>query len=330
MTMSAFATLRRSFLTAACAALACAAVTSAAGPAMAADKATAVNLDWATYNPLSVVIKAKGWMEEEFAKDKIEVKWSQSAGSNLALSALNNKTIDFGSSAGAAALIARINGGEFKSVYVFSKPEWTALLVRKDSPIKSVADLKDKRVAAARGTDPHVFLVLALKANNMTAKDVKLVLMQHKDGQAALEGGDVDAWAGLDPLMAQSELKAGSKLMFRQPDFNTYGVLNVREEFAAANPDLVSRVLKVYEKARKWAQDNPAELKTAMVAATGLPDDVIGRQLTRTDHSNGAVGAAQRSTILASGQALQEAGVIPGDVDVAKTVDGMLDGKYLK
>lgn len=317
---------RRAFLATAGAAFALA----AAAPAMAADKATAIGIDWATYNPLSVVIKAKGWMEEEFAKDKIEIKWTQSAGSNLALSALNGKTVDFGSTAGAAALLGRINGGEFKSVYVFSKPEWTALLVRKDSTLKSIADLKDKRVAAARGTDPHVFLIRALKANNLTAKDVKLVLMQHKDGQQALDSGDVDAWVGLDPLMAQSEIKSGAKLMFRQTDYNTYGVLNVREDFAAANPELVGRVLKVYEKARTWALANPGELKTAMVTATGLPEDVIARQLDRTDMKNGAIGAPQRTAILAAGQALQEAGVIPADVDVSKTVDGMLEAKYLK
>jgi sulfonate transport system substrate-binding protein len=307
-----------------------AALCLAAAPAMAADKAAAIAIDWASYNPLSVLIKAKGWMEAEFAKDKIEVKWVQSAGSNLALSALNSKAVDFGSTAGAAALMGRVNGGEFKSVYVFSKPEWTALLVKKDSPIKSVAELKDKRVAAARGTDPHIFLIRALKANNLTAKDVKLVLMQHKDGQQAVESGDVDAWMGLDPLMAQSELKGGTKLLYRNADYNTYGVLNVREDFAAANPELVSRVLKVYENARKAALANPADLKAAMIAATGLPEDVIARQLERTDLSNGTIGAAQRATITAAGQALQDAGIVPGDIDVAKTVDGMLDAKYLK
>lgn len=317
---------RRTFLAAACAAV----CLTAALPAAAADKATAITLDWASYNPLSVFIKSKGWMEQEFAQDKIEVKWAQSAGSNLALTALNAKTVDFGSTAGAAALMGRINGGEFKSVYVYSRPEWTALLTRKDSTAKTIADLKDKRVAAARGTDPHIFLIRALKANNMTVKDVKLVLMQHKDGQQALDSGEVDAWVGLDPLMAQSELKGQGKLFFRNTDYNTYGVLNVREDFAAANPALVSRVLTVYEKARKEALAKPAELKAAMVAATGLPEDVIIRQLERTDLSNGAIGGAQRESILAAGQALQEAGVVPGDVDVAKTVGDMLEAKYLK
>lgn len=322
--MNAIATItRRAVLAATLAATAL-----AAAPSWAADKTVA--LDWATYNPLSVVIKAKGWMEQEFAKDGIEVKWSQSGGSNIAVTAMNAKTIDFGSTAGAAALIGRINGGEFKSVYVFSKPEWTALLTRKDSAIKSVADLKDKRVAAARGTDPHVFLIRALKAGGLTAKDVKVVLLQHDAGMRALDAGEVDAWVGLDPLMAQSELKGQGKLTVRQPDYNTYGVLNVREEFAAKNPELVTRVLKVYEQARAWAKSNPAELKAAMVAATGLPDDVIARQMERTDFSSSAIGAPQKASILAAGQALQEAGVITPDVDVAKTVDALLEPKYLK
>ena len=317
---------RRKFL--ATALILVAAVTSA--PAFAADKVATINIDWATYNPLSIVIKAKGWMEQEFAKDGTQVNWVQSPGSNIAISAMNSKAVDFGSTAGAAALMGRINGGEFKSVYVFSKPEWTAMVTRKDSAIKSVTDLKDKRVAAARGTDPHIFLILALKANKMTVKDIKLVLMQHKDGQQAIETGEVDAWMGLDPLMAQSELKGSGRLFYRNPDFNTYGLLNVREEFAKANPEQVTRVLGVYEKARKWALENPAEVKAAMVAASGLPDDVIARQLERTDLKQSAVGAPQRATILAAGQALQEAGVIPPDIDVAKTLDAMLDAHYLK
>ena len=97
-------------------------------PAFAADALKEIHIDWATYNPVSMVLKQKGLLEKEFAKDGISIVWVQSAGSNKALEFLNAGSIDFGSTAGSAALVAKINGNPIKSIYVYSRPEWTALV----------------------------------------------------------------------------------------------------------------------------------------------------------------------------------------------------------
>jgi sulfonate transport system substrate-binding protein len=288
-----------------------------------------IRIDWATYNPVSLILKDQGPMEKAFAADGIKIRWVLSAGSNKALEFLNASSLDFGSTAGAAALIAKVNGNPIKSVYVFSRPEWTALVTGKDSPIKTVADLKGQRVAVTRGTDPHIFLVRALAGAGLSEKDVKLVLLQHADGRTALERGDVNAWAGLDPLMAASEVESGARLFFRKPEANTWGVLNVREEFAKANPALVKRVLTVYEDARKWCLAHPAELKASMMAATKLSDPVISKQLERTDISSGKIGAVQAGTIIEAGKALQAAGVLDEKLDMAAITNGMIDASYL-
>lgn len=287
-----------------------------------------IRIDWATYNPVSLVLKDKGLLEEEFKKDGITIRWVQSLGSNKALEFLNAGSLDLGSTAGSAALVAKINGNPIKSVYVYSRPEWTALVTKGDA-IKTVADLKGKRVAVTRGTDPHIFLVRALADAKLTEKDVKLVLLQHPDGRAALERGDVEAWAGLDPLMAASEVEGGAKLFFRNAAANTWGILNVREEFAQKNPELVSRVLKVYEQARQWSLANPKDLSATLVAATKLPDAVIAKQLERTELTHGPIGQPQADTILAAGLALQQAGVIDASVDVKATVNALIEPKYL-
>ncbi|MBS0532496.1 MAG: aliphatic sulfonate ABC transporter substrate-binding protein [Proteobacteria bacterium] len=298
--------------------------------AHAADKPKELRIDWATYNPVSMLIKDKGWFEKEFAKDGISIRWVQTLGSNKALEFLNAGSIDFGSTAGSAALVGRINGNPIRAIYVYSKPEWTALVTRKDTPIKTVADLKGKRVAVTRGTDPHIFLVRALQKAGLSEKDIQPVLLQHPDGATALIRGDVDAWAGLDPMMAQAEIRDGAKLFYRDADANTYGILNVREEFAKDNPDLVKRVLAVYETARKYAVAHPDELEASFIAATKLPKDVVEKQLReRTDLSNGKIGKPQRDSILAAGLALQEAGVLKKDVDVAKTLDQLVDDQYV-
>src|SRR4051794_16448800 len=184
----------------------------------AAEKPKEIRIDWATYNPVSIVLKDKGLLEKEFAKDGITIRWVQTLGSNKALEFLNASSIDFGSAAGTAALVAKINGNPIKSIYVYSRPEWTALVTTKDSPISKIEDLKGKRVAVTRGTDPHIFLVRALQGVGLTEKDITPVLLQHPDGKTALIRGDVDAWAGLDPMMAQAEVEDGAKLFYRNKE----------------------------------------------------------------------------------------------------------------
>ena len=292
----------------------------------AADAPKEIRIDWATYNPVSLILKQKGMLEKEFSKDGIRIIWVQSAGSNKALEFLNAGSIDFGSSAGSAALVARINGNPIKSIYVYSRPEWTALVTAKDSKINTVADLKGKRVAVTRGTDPHIFLVRALLGAGLSEKDITPVLLQHADGKTALIRGDVDAWAGLDPMMAQAEIEDGARLFYRNADANTWGILNVREQFLKDNPQIVQRVLVTYEEARKYSLANYDELKKALVVATKLPDVVADKQLKeRTELTYNRIGKPQRDSILAAGVALQQAGVIDAKVDVKAALDSLID-----
>jgi sulfonate transport system substrate-binding protein len=301
-----------------------------ASVAQAAGALKEIRIDWATYNPVSMVLKEKGLLENAFSKDGISVVWVQTLGSNKALEFLNAGSIDLGSTAGSAALLAKINGNPIKSIYVYSRPEWTALVAGKDSQIAKIADLKGKRVAVTRGTDPHIFLVRALQTVGMSEKDITPVLLQHPDGKTALIRGDVDAWAGLDPMMAQAEVQDGARLFYRNAQANTWGILNVREAFAQEHGDVVRRVLTVYEEARKFSLANYDELKRVFMAATKLPENVVDKQLKeRTELTHSRIGAPQRESILAAGLALQQAGVVPDNVDVKATVDNLIDDRFL-
>jgi sulfonate transport system substrate-binding protein len=315
-------------------------VASAAGSALApfafgraaraADKPSEIRIDWATYNPVSMVLKDKGLLENEFSKDGVGIRWVQTLGSNKALEFLNAGSIDFGSTAGSAALLGKINGNPIKSIYVYSRPEWTALVTRKDTPISKIEDLKGKRVAVTRGTDPHIFLVRALLSVGLSEKDISEVLLQHPDGKTALIRGDVDAWAGLDPMMAQAQVEDGARLFYRNTDANTYGILNSREEFLKTYPELTRRVLAVYETARKYCLANYNDEKRVFMEVTKLPEAVVDIQLKeRTDLNFNRIGAPQRDTILKAGLALQQAGVIPGNVDVKKALDDLIDDRFV-
>ncbi|HSH79770.1 MAG TPA: aliphatic sulfonate ABC transporter substrate-binding protein [Herpetosiphonaceae bacterium] len=251
----------------------------ACGAPATASKPAEVRLDYAYYNPSSLVLRRFGWLEEDLKADGVGVKWVLSAGSNKANEYLRSEAVDFGSTAGAAALLAKANGAPIQTVYIYSKPEWAALVVGKDSDISSVEQLKGKKVAATKGTDPYFFLLRALHEAGLSAADVEVVNLQHADGKVAMERGQVDAWAGLDPHMAQTELEQGSKLIYRNIDFNSYGFLNARTAFLDAHPDYVRRVIKAYERAREWILANPDEAAQILADEAKLSLDVAKREL---------------------------------------------------
>lgn len=293
------------------------------------DAVEEITVDWAYYNPVSLVLKDTGLLEEALAEDGITVNWVQSAGSNKAIEFLNSGSVQFGSTAGAASLLATIAGSDIKAVYSYSKPEWTALVTNGGSGIEDVADLAGKKVAVTRGTDPYIFLLQALASSGLSEDDVETVLLQHADGRNALIANQVDAWAGLDPMMAESELEQGAVLFYRAPDLNTYGILNVPTQFSADHPEIVEKVIAAYEEGRQWSIDNPAELAAILAESAGLNPEVAARQLERTDLSTPAIGAAQRATILNAGLALQGSGIIEADVDVESELDELLDDSFL-
>jgi sulfonate transport system substrate-binding protein len=117
-------------------------------------------------------------------------------------------------------------------------------------------------------------------------------------------------------------------LFYRKPEANTWGILNVREAFLKDHPDLVRRVLKIYEDARKQALADYGEVKRVFIAATKLPEAVVDKQLKeRTELTHSKIGAAQKESILAAGLALQQAGVVAANVDVKAAVDALIDDR---
>jgi sulfonate transport system substrate-binding protein len=254
------------------------ALTGCAAGESATTDSKVLKLDYAYWNPLSLVIKDQGWLEEELLADGYTVEWVLSAGSSKAIENLNAEAINIGSSAGAAAVAARANGVALTTVGVFSQPNWASIVVAKDSTITSVKDLKGKKVAAASGTDPYFHLLQALAEAGLSAADLEIVNLSHADGQKALEAGDVDAWAGLDPLTATSELNAGSKIIYNNPAFASWGVLNATDKFLAEKPELVEVVLAQYQKARQWILDNPNDA-VAILARDAQLDEAVAKKV---------------------------------------------------
>jgi sulfonate transport system substrate-binding protein len=237
-----------------------------------------IHLDYAYYNPLSLVVRDQHLLENR----GYNVTWVLSAGSNKANEGLRSKALDVGSTAGSAALVARANGSPIKAVDLFAGGEWTALLVAKDSPINSVADLKGKKVAVTKGTDPYFFLLQSLGTAGLSPSDIEIVNLQHADGKTALERGNVDAWSGLDPFIAQTIQQSGSRFIYRNPSFNSYGFVDAREDFIADHPEAVQAVVDSYEEARKWAKAHPDQLAALLASQANIALSVAQEELSRT------------------------------------------------
>ncbi|MGO4193412.1 aliphatic sulfonate ABC transporter substrate-binding protein [Arthrobacter sp. YAF17] len=290
-----------------------------------------LNIDFATYNPLSLVIKKKGWLEAALKDQGVTVNWVQSAGSNKANEALRSGAIDVGSTAGSAALLARANGSPIKTIDIYSQPEWAALVAKESSGITTVADLKGKSVAATKGTDPYFFLLQSLSEAGISATDVTVQNLQHADGRAALENGSVDAWSGLDPIMAGAEQK-GAKLFYRNLSFNTYGFLNATESFLKDKPKLAQAVVNAYEKARAWAAANPDETAQILAEAAGL--DLAVAKTVVLERSNldvdPAPGEAQRKVLEKIGPTFVETGDVKSQQQIDDAVASLLDDSLVK
>jgi sulfonate transport system substrate-binding protein len=303
--------------------------TTAAGDGGSTWSKDTLNLDWATYSPLSIIIKEKGWIEATLG-DSVTVNWLQSAGSNKANEALRANAVDVGSTAGSAALLARSNGSPIKTIALYSQPEWAALVVPADSDITTVEELKGKQIAATKGTDPYFFLLQALQAHGVGLDEVTVENLQHADGRTALESDAVDAWAGLDPIMATSELEAGSKLIYRNIDFNTYGFLNATEDFVTKHPDLAQVVVDAYEKARLWALENVEETAKLLAEASGASEEVASKVIAERTNLDLSIvpGEKQRAVLEIVGPIFVDSGDVASQAEIDKALDELFETSF--
>ncbi|HEY1729912.1 MAG TPA: aliphatic sulfonate ABC transporter substrate-binding protein [Candidatus Baltobacteraceae bacterium] len=285
-----------------------------------------IGVDYAYYNPPSLILKENGWLESALAAKGVGVDWVLSLGSNKANQYLTSGTVAFGSTAGSAALLARANGSPIKTVFLYSQPEWTAIVVGKDAKFKSVAELKGKTIAATRGTDPWFFLLRSLHDAGLAPTDVQIVDLQHPDGRIALERGQVDAWAGLDPHMAASQLQAGSRLLYRNLAYNTYGALNAPEDFLRQNADIVTIVLEQYDRARRFALANQAQTAAIVAKASSVPLDVATLMLReRTKYPDPIPGPTYARAVGGCEPIIRSDKMVAGDVDLDKALSGLVE-----
>lgn len=299
----------------------------AGAPVLAAAPITSLSISYAYYDPVSLALKDQGFLQAALGPN-VKISWILSQGSNKALEFLRGGSIAFGQAGGSAALLARANGAPVQAIAASTNAEWTAIVVPANSPIKTLADLKGKHVAVTLGTDPNFFLLRALATVGLAAKDITIVPLQHPLGRQALDAGQVDAWAGLDPFMAEAQLQHHDILVYRNKSLISPGFLLSTEAYEAAHPEVVKQVLQAYAKARAWVIANPDATAGLVAKDAGLPLAVAKLQLSRCNFKGNAITAGQIAEIHALGPVVQNSGKLTAGADLPKAEDTLVNTSF--
>lgn len=287
-----------------------------------------ITLDYATWSYLSLVLRDQKILEDEFRDDNVKLTWVLTQGGNKTMEFLMSGSVDIGTGAGVAGIISYINGNPIRAIYV-THVHSGEILVRADSGINSLVDLKGRTIAATPTTNPYLFLLGVMHSVGLTKDDVNIVPLQHHDGLLALFRGDVDAWSGGDRMAAA--LATGNdadeiKSIFRGFEFITPCFLFSREEFHKKYPQAVTKILKAYDRARQWALDNPERYLEIVARENRIPPEMAKVMVDNNNYDiniPGEIRDSDRDSMYASEIVLNQ--IVRKGTDIRKKVDELLD-----
>jgi sulfonate transport system substrate-binding protein len=285
----------------------------------AADKV--IRVGFQKYGTL-VLLKGKGILEGKLEKIGYTVEWSEFPAGPQLLEALNVGAVDFGSTGETPPIFAQAAGAPL--VYVAHEPpapRGEAILVPKDSPIKTVADLKGKNVALNKGSNVHFLLVKALEDAGVAYTDIKTSFLPPADARAAFEQGAVDAWVIWDPFLAAAEAAIGARTLRTGENLvpNHQFYLSTKT-FVDAHAEALDVVIAAIGEIDQWAKANTAAAAAELAPIVGIPGDVLAIALERqsfgvTPLSDAVV--AQQQAIADTFHALK---LIPTPITIAENV----------
>ena len=229
------------------------------------------------------ILKGRGTLEKRLAPLGVKVTWTEFTAGPVQLEALNVGSIDFGDVGEAPPIFAQAAGAPL--VYVGAtvpRPALEAVVVHKDSPIRSVADLKGKRVAYNKGSNVQYFLVKLLQKHGLQFSDVQSVYLAPADARAAFERGAVDAWVIWDPFLAAAQQTLQARLLA-----DATGVVNNRgyyfssRDFATKNTDVLRIALQEINGIDAWVGHNKEAAAAELSKVLGLDTSITSLYVNR-------------------------------------------------
>jgi len=265
-----------------------------------------------------VLLKARGSLEKRLAPMHVEVKWTEFPAGPQLLEGLNVGSIDFGTVGEAPPIFAQAAGANL--IYVGNEPAASAaeaIIVPKDSPIKTIAELKGKKVALNKGSNVHFLLVKLLEKAGVQYRDIDTVFLTPADARAAFERGSVDAWAIWEPFLSAAQRQTGARIL---ADGN--GVVSNHQFFLASRPyaskraDVVAIVLEEVAAVDQWVKTNPKEAAAALQPQIGLDQATLELALSRGGYGVTPVSDAVLSEQQRIADTFYDLKLIPNHINV--------------
>lgn len=241
-----------------------------------------VRIGYQKYGTLTL-LKGRGTLEKRLAEQGVGVKWTEFPAGPVLLEGLNVGSIDFGTVGEAPPIFAQAAGANL--VYVGNEPASPAseaIVVPKGSSLRTLADLKGKKIALNKGSNVHYLLLKALEKAGVAYADIQPVFLPPADARAAFERGSVDAWAIWDPFLAAAEKQLGARVLADGKGLvANYQFYLASRTYAEKNPEILRIVLDEVAKVDDWGRNNPEEVATILSAQTGLGKDVVALAASR-------------------------------------------------
>ena len=268
--------------------------------------------------------KSTGSLEKKLSPLGVAVKWVEFPAGPQLLEGLNVGAVDVGFVGEAPPIFAQAAGARF--IYIGfdpAAPEAEAIVVPKDSAIKSAADLKGKKVALNKGSNVHYLLVKALEKQGLKYADIQPVFLAPADARAAFERGAVDAWAIWDPFLAAVEKQSNARVVVDGRGIvNNYAYYLAERGFAQQNPKVIQALFDDSQAQATYLKANTRAAAAVIAPLQGLEPEVVEKSLTRYQYGvkplTPAV-AAEQQKIADTFHAL---GLIPKPIRIAEALPG--------
>lgn len=274
-------------------------------------------------NGVLVVARNQQLIEKALADEGIKVNWIEFQAGPPLLEAMNVGSIDFGTTGDSPVIFAQAAGADI--VYAAALPAKgrnSAILVPEGSDIKTLADLKGRKLAFTKGSSAHNVAVAALEKAGLTYDDIEPVYLSPADGGAAFSSGSVDAWSIWDPFYATAELNYGAKVVADGPTIlgatNSFFLAN--GSFAKEHPAIVSQAIDALGEAGAWANANKDGVAQALSDATGVPVEIQKLTAERSEFTVTPVTDEIVATQQAVADRFAKLGLIPAPIAVKDIV----------
>ncbi|TCW85312.1 sulfonate ABC transporter substrate-binding protein [Burkholderia sp. SRS-46] len=310
---------RRRLLHGAAAGLAGLALAPFAGPpAYAQGNGTRLRIGFQKYGNF-VVLKARGTLEKRLASQGVSVQWLEFPAGPQLLEGLNAGAIDVGTVGETPPIFAQAGGVDF--VYIGNEPpapHGEAIVVLPDSPIRTVAQLRGKKVAFNRGSNVHYLLVKALEHAGLAYTDIQPIYLTPADARAAFVQRSVDAWVIWDPYLAAAERQLNARVIANGEGLvrNTQYYLAARK-YAAAQPQVLRTLLDEVDAVDRWARDHVQEVAAQLSPLVGLDGPTLEIALKRAGYGVQPITDATLAYQQNIADTFSTLKLIPGKVTVA-------------